>query len=800
MPFRVTARTILQLGGELISSDGIAFYELIKNAFDAQSRKVFVDVVVRLPVHAVNDAMQQLDRITEADKGGDLESHVGELKSKLIAATINSPLAEEWSDTLEEAGTVEELRRVIDRANFIKFRDLGDGMSLQELDDVYLTVGTPKRLLEREAARAKGKKSVILGEKGIGRLSAMRLGSRLHVKTSTLKDNYWNLLEIDWRSFGENRAQLVEEIDVEPTRGSKKKKSSKGTTITISRLSSSWSVEKLRQVANADLSRLTDPFADSPIFPIHLKFNGAAVSIPRMSDILREHAHAVVEAWLEFEENEDGEWDSLLSGEVRYLISGTTGGPLTGRNYKFKCSDPEIASLVKKNDPDLDLDAVVSLGPVSMQCYWFNRRLLKSIQVNDEKLDLKRLVRQWSGGLMVYRDGFRVPPYGSADDDWLDLDRKALASQGYKVNRAQLVGKVDISAEDNPALIDQTNREGLCDCAEKQALIAILKYALESEFREYIVEVDKELREKERISFDALSEQLADVEDRINVSLDRLDIVTREHPDLGIDKVEHKLRSAFKIVVDVVNTTQEAVESAEDEKGRLLHLAALGLSIEKLAHELNRAARHALLALKNIGSGAASKTQTRTATLQLTSLQKRLQNLDPLLTPTRQRKTEFDLCAEVNAIIAGYEAQFERHRIRCRVVETEDGPTMVKLVRAMVIQVLENLIDNSVYWLTLRTRRKGSLSTKRQIKIVIDGTRSCLEVSDTGPGIALENRERVFRPFFTLKPAGRGKGLGLYIAREIAEYHGGTLTLSEKGLRKTGRLNTFVLDFKAGRV
>lgn len=35
MPFRVTARTILQLGAELISSDAVAFYELIKNAFDA---------------------------------------------------------------------------------------------------------------------------------------------------------------------------------------------------------------------------------------------------------------------------------------------------------------------------------------------------------------------------------------------------------------------------------------------------------------------------------------------------------------------------------------------------------------------------------------------------------------------------------------------------------------------------------------------------------------------------------------------------------------------------------------------
>ena len=42
MAFKVTARTLLQLGSELISSDAIAFYELIKNAFDANSPKVVV--------------------------------------------------------------------------------------------------------------------------------------------------------------------------------------------------------------------------------------------------------------------------------------------------------------------------------------------------------------------------------------------------------------------------------------------------------------------------------------------------------------------------------------------------------------------------------------------------------------------------------------------------------------------------------------------------------------------------------------------------------------------------------------
>ncbi|WP_146508623.1 ATP-binding protein [Thalassoglobus neptunius] len=67
----------------------------------------------------------------------------------------------------------------------------------------------------------------------------------------------------------------------------------------------------------------------------------------------------------------------------------------------------------------------------------------------------------------------------------------------------------------------------------------------------------------------------------------------------------------------------------------------------------------------------------------------------------------------------------------------------------------------------------------KRISIEIDCKRLSLAYSDSGPGIAYENREEVFRPFFTLKPAGKGKGLGLYIAREIAEYHGASLFLAE---------------------
>jgi signal transduction histidine kinase len=791
--FRVSARTILQLGGELISSDGIAFYELIKNAVDAGSKKVHVEVQMQLPLDAIRKLMELAEESGTVGKN-DLKKLKAEVTSGVSA---DAPDGDAVREAIADAESLDDLLSVVLDANSITFRDTGSGMTLGDLENIYLTVGTPHRLNERKS----GSQRVILGEKGIGRLSAMRLGNRLHVTTSTAAEKAWNKLEIDWNDFGRDASQLLEEIEIAPYRGeTKEEPTAHGTTIRITDLNTTWSLRKLADIAASELCRFTDPFAETNRFPIHLRLNGGAVPIPRMNEILNEHAHAHVEAELSIEGEEDDPI-AILEGKAQYLISGSTGNPLSGRTLKFRYENDEIESLLtKREDPDVDLDSVLRLGPFAMKCLWFNRRLLKAVEIDDSTLDLKKAVRQWSGGLMVYRDGYRVPPYGGPDDDWLDLDRGALAAQGYKVNRAQLVGKVDISARHNPLLRDQTNREGLRDCPEKRALAGILKHILEVEFRGYLKEVDEEVRDRERINFAAFTERLAEAEERINNSLDELSEIDDEHPELEIGALSKRLQRAFSTVVEVVTEVQDTVETVEDEKARVLHLAALGLSIEKLAHELNRASKHALEALSQMEGSPNASALKRSAILQLQSLRKRLQNLDPLLTPARQTKQEFDLGKELQAVLDGFEARFERHDITPKLVTKGEGPVKVKFVRAMFIQVLENLIDNSVYWLSVGKRRKIADETPREIRIVLDGNRNVIELSDTGPGIAPENRDRIFQPFFTLKPAGRGKGLGLYIAREIAEYHGGTLKLTDKGLKATGRLNTFELDFSSGRV
>lgn len=783
MSFRVMARTVLQLGAELISSDSIAFYELIKNAFDAGSPRVDIDVDVRLPHDAYVSHVQHVQAEKQVQRTRrELEQAVEERKSAAARdVDATAPGADTLKHQLLQAKTWEHLLEALDAANHIDFRDTGCGMTHKDLDEVFLTIGTPSRL---KSVRQNDATTVrpVLGEKGIGRLSAMRLGSRLHVESSTKDEDNWNRLDIDWRLFSHDSEALVEEIDIRPSTGRPKEDPKvSGTLVRVYGLTSRWSEAKLIDIAATEFSRLTDPFLPKLRYPLSLRFNGRPVTVPAFEKILFEHAHAVVEA--DYKPVSAG---ATFTGRINYV--------LRRREKTFSLQLSDLVSVTSM------LPAILSnLGPFSVQLYWFNRKVLATVEGIGDKRAVQALVNRWSGGLMVFRDGFRVNPYGSADDDWLDLDRRAFASAGYKVNRKQIIGKVTISRGQNPALTDQTNRQGLRDCDEKQILISLLKHLLEAQFRTFLNQVDDELKARLPVSFDDLNERIETEDRRMHQNLD---LLLEKHPEVREDaEVIGTLEASLKRIDGLMRDAQELADSFEKGRAQLVNLAGLGLMVEILAHELNRATHHALATLADtdlasLDAGVSNRLSTLSA--QLKTLQKRLRVIDPLSHPGRQVKETFDLIAWVEEIISSHEAQFRRHGITCTVsVKPERTPQgmPVKMVKGMIVQIIENLFSNSVYWLKQQRKLADCFSPK--IEVAIDIRSKEIRVTDNGPGIPAERKDELFQPFVTTKPPGEGKGLGLYISREIASYHGAALVLSDERTIHDDRLNTFILTLVA---
>ena len=128
-----------------------------------------------------------------------------------------------------------------------------------------------------------------------------------------------------------------------------------------------------------------------------------------------------------------------------------------------------------------------------------------------------------AAGINIYRDGFRVLPYGEPRNDWLRLDLRRVQNPTMRLSNNQIMGYVLISADKNPQLHDQSNREGLIEGPALDDLRELVKMVLaELETRRYTIRRQSETGQQtvpDRGLFTGL--------DLTGIS----DLVRKEHPD-----------------------------------------------------------------------------------------------------------------------------------------------------------------------------------------------------------------------------------------------------------------------------
>jgi signal transduction histidine kinase len=227
----------------------------------------------------------------------------------------------------------------------------------------------------------------------------------------------------------------------------------------------------------------------------------------------------------------------------------------------------------------------------------------------------------------------------------------------------------------------------------------------------------------------------------------------------------------------------------------LIDLAGIGLIIESLAHELTRTIEHSADIIKKQRVKGLSPEHTQffnTLKAIIDSIDKRLRIIDPLSVSARQRRRDLDLRRIVHAVVDSHAAQFERHDINVKILPRKVEAVPVFAVEGRIIQIIENLISNSTYWLDVQRQLKEN--EFREIVIVLNNQTIGFQFSDSGPGVPPERREKIFAPFYSTKSERKRQGLGLYIARECAEFHGGTLYLDESQENSSGNLATFIVE------
>lgn len=788
--FVVSARTLIHLGAELISSDEVALNELIKNAFDADSPRVSIEfllpveqAVVDLATKGIREAFAGEDTEPE-DLDDAVEAACQKIENALVPGLPSVELERIQSvlQAARDAPNEEDTLRAFEELNCIVVNDSGSGMSPKGLRSVFLTIGTPSKL---ERSRSE-KDRRILGNKGIGRLAMMRLGHRADVLSWTDDSQRAGLISFDWRLF-DTPSRSIDSIPVDISLAKKPREPDSGTRITICALRARWSEDRVRdEFVEQFLRRLLNPFSPEKggvRFPIDVSVNGGKrLAIEGMKKVLSRHAQADLE--LVYDPTKG------LSPARKILSYVLTDHERGGDPDRMERSAGEVAHKL-----GVSAEVLRSLGPFKARVRWFNRSTLRTqtAPLGTTK-EAKKELDLWSGGIAIYRDGFRIGFTGAhTGEDWLKIDREALRSDSYHVNRIQVVGALEISHDENPNLTDRSNREGLIDTPEAAAVRQLLnEYALGA-LRNYLGK-QSEVEKKER-----LREIAESAPEKIQ---DRIGLVERELTAIRAN-VPKECAKSIKTITEhlkFIRTEARDFEKAMNDtlKGReeILELAGVGSVMGGVLHELSRSTAQTRQLLGKLAKGEDAKTKALLEKLEseIKAINTRLRQLDPLQPSGRQRKEPFDITALLDTILHGYESRFERHDIIAELTVDDSAtrkPVMVTMVKGFLSLAVENFLTNSVYWL-----KQGLMvgETERRIWLEIDSKAKALIVRDNGPGIAPSDRQRVFTPGFSLRE--RGHGLGLFLAKEVATYHGAKLQLDNAD--EDGRYRTFTLELPRG--
>lgn len=198
-----------------------------------------------------------------------------------------------------------------------------------------------------------------------------------------------------------------------------------------------------------------------------------------------------------------------------------------------------------------------------------------------------------------------------------------------------------------------------------------------------------------------------------------------------------------------------------------MKLASLGLLTANLAHEIRNplsAIRHAAGLLKEDAHDVMSGKLTRIIDDNAVRLNGLVEDVLSLSRRDRMHRSEIDLAVFLPAFVQEYE-QRESLPSGVMTVSLERG-SQICFDAGHLEQILWNLIRNAWRYCL---RQQGSI----QIRLHVGDTHADIEIVNDGPGITPEVRAHLFEPFYTTD--NKGTGLGLYIARELAESNGALL-------------------------
>jgi signal transduction histidine kinase len=625
----------------------------------------------------------------------------------------------------DAANVVVDFRAVTSSEGEIVVRDDGFGMSLDTLLGHWMQPAATSKAHPSSRFTPSGRR--MLGEKGVGRFATDKLGRHLELisRGKGLQDEV--LARFDWDAF-DNDQLLMSEVqnrwEVRPPQALAKH----GTVLRIGGLRAMWNERMFRRLSTR-LCRLRSPFRELKSFSIRIESDEFPEYAGELRNEILDRAPYRIEA--SFDGNQTVELYLNGKASAQQLWNGTSDlrcGPVKIRLFGF----------------DLETDAVAKVGP---------------------RAEVRAWLREWSG-ISVYRDGFRVWPYGEPHDDWLRLDQRRVNNPVVRFSNNQIVGFVEISRDGNPELVDQTNREGLIHNRAYEDLRRLLYFVLQ------ILEADRQTVRHPSKGVSSSARSQGETQDSVPAALERMakrtDPKTRaELLKLAVRAREHAARQDA--------TYRRSLDGYAD-------LAALGQAAIGLSRSLNPQ----LDTLRDIagrirdGKLSSNKKSMRSCMdvldRTIAIMCDRIAMVGPMETNAKHRRRALDVVSEIAIFSELMEPVLRAAAVDIELVANPSDVTRVEMRPETFHRLLHILITNSLDWLHgIREPRirVAARTVDQNCEIIF---------ADNGPGIGPGIAERVFEPMFSGKEGGQG--MGLTIARSLVQAHGGQIAVLTDGRRR----------------
>lgn len=638
-------------------------------------------------------------------------------------------------------------------------QDNGSGMNLETIKTAWMNISTDFKQ-ENKISPLYGR--VRAGRKGIGRFSVQRLGKRLvlfssvkgEIKTTKVIFNW----DVDYVKGVNIRDVYVSAESID------KDVNTHGTTLEIFDLREVWKDQNLKKVWNGVLM-LQSPFKPVPLINSNVYQNdpGFETLINNVASNQKRIEYSI---------------DTMLLEHALAEITGTIDEHGKATVYV------NSLRLQLKDSKSFD-ENFLKTGAVSFQAKYF---IYNSSLMSISTRKASDFANEY-GGIRVYRNGFRVLPYGERSDDWLKLDRDS-ARRNLLIPALNTNFFGSVFLDDNNENFEETsNREGLL---ENEAFVELSKFvrdALEwaairiAGHRNRKIKANQQNFVSELIPPKTPKEIINDLKDSLINVINSENKTSKEKNDL----VESQFFQASNEVEVYQDNEEEKKIAAIQYEEMLRILASLGISLSIFGHEIKGAidSLNASITLQKMmlnKKGADPELIDGAISLQKAS--DRIFNVGKYIGQITAHNASRSLTSlHINAVIRDFMEQFNDHlkkkTINLILDLSEEYLQSIPMHESELVSVLLNFTTNSIKFI----KKAKVINPKIKITTKKDNNYLLVRFEDNGTGVSDIDKNKIFDAFYTTSIGnddlleGVGTGLGLKIVSDIASTYGGSVQL-----------------------